>query len=679
MIDEPRDEELNDEPGDEEAADDEGTPAAPPPQTWAGRARAGEEQDEAEEGDEFERVEAELSADLAGEEPHPADEQEEPPAAVEFEEGTEETAAATEDEATEDETTKDEAPAPEEEAPKPGEDTAEVDTLAIADREAKQEAAHAGLRARAEKSAAGRVAETGAKEAVAGAVAALPESGAGEPPKRNVWWRFLAASFVIIASTASATAIAFLLFLTDIGNDLKGDESFAAAVNPTLADVEGGAPQTILILGSDKRTGTGEKFGRSDTTMLLRVDPEKEFLALLSIPRDLAVEIPGYGTDKLNAAYSLGGAPLTLKTVQELLGIEINHIVNVDFEGFYDAINAIGCVYIDVDRHYFNPVGGEYDDIDIEAGYTKLCGYRALDYVRYRHNDNDLVRGDRQQAFVREARQQIPPKSLLPPPFGDAELIDIFTEYTNSDIDDPPTIIDMLKSFVDVRNAPVRQVSLGELTGTGTGVGTSNEDVEAAVDQFLGNDLEEPETTPVEPAPDDEPKKDKKDKPDEEPTGPALVDATGTAQQYAQTFQNYLRRRKASLPVFYPTALIANPAAAVSSESRAHIIEPPEGTKNPLENPYWGYKYVLPYQESFGLSYYGVTGVNWTDPPILNNPSEVREVDGRDYLLFYEKDRLRLVAWTTDDGAYWVINTLTRALSEEEMLAVATSTREFDG
>ena len=150
----------------------------------------------------------------------------------------------------------------------------------------------------------------------------------------------------------------------------------------------------------------------------------------------------------------------------------------MDFEGFYDAINAIGCVYVDVDRHYFNPQGGEYDDIDIEAGYTKLCGYRALDYVRYRHNDNDLVRGARQQAFVREARQQIPPRSLLPPPFGDAELIDIFTKYTTSDINDPPTIIEMLKSFVDVRSAPVRQVSLGELTGEGTGVGASNEDVE---------------------------------------------------------------------------------------------------------------------------------------------------------------------------------------------------------
>ena len=87
---------------------------------------------------------------------------------------------------------------------KPGQETVEVDTLAISDREAEQEAAHAGLKARAEKTAAHRVATSGAQAAVAGAVASLPDEGAGEAPKRNVWWRFLAASFVVVASTAAA-------------------------------------------------------------------------------------------------------------------------------------------------------------------------------------------------------------------------------------------------------------------------------------------------------------------------------------------------------------------------------------------------------------------------------------------------------------------------------------------
>ena len=110
-----------------------------------------------------------------------------------------------------------------------------------------------------------------------------------------------------------------------------------------------------------------------------------------------------------------GGEKLAIETIKEYLDIAINHVVNVDFNGFYEAVNAIDCVYIDVDRHYYHSNGiGEYAEIDVPAGYQKLCGFNALKYVRYRHEDNDLVRGARQQDFVREARQRIPPGELLP-------------------------------------------------------------------------------------------------------------------------------------------------------------------------------------------------------------------------------------------------------------------------
>ena len=119
---------------------------------------------------------------------------------------------------------------------------------------------------------------------------------------------------------------------------------------------------------------------------------------MLSIPRDLKVNIPGHGIDKFNAAYSYGGPKLTLKVVKQLTGItDINHVVNVDFTGFADAVNAIGCVYVDVDHHYYHSNVGlaaseQYAEIDIPAGYQRMCGYNALQYVRYRHDDNDLVR-----------------------------------------------------------------------------------------------------------------------------------------------------------------------------------------------------------------------------------------------------------------------------------------------
>ena len=88
--------------------------------------------------------------------------------------------------------------------------------------------------------------------------------------------------------------------------------------------------------------------------MLLRLDPDNDAIALMSIPRDLKVEIPGFGTDKFNAAYAYGGPKLTLRVVKELTGLQINHIVNVDFLGFAARVNAIGCVYVDVDRRYYH-------------------------------------------------------------------------------------------------------------------------------------------------------------------------------------------------------------------------------------------------------------------------------------------------------------------------------------
>ena len=197
--------------------------------------------------------------------------------------------------------------------------------------------------------------------------------------------------------------------------------------------------QNFLIIGSDVRPDQSSK-GLSDTTMLLRVDPDNA-ITQLSIPRDLRVNIPGHGIDKFNAAYSYGGPKLTLEVVKQLTDnrIPINHVVNVDFNGFADAVDAIGCVYVDVDRHYFNDnataasFADQYAEIDIQAGYQRLCGFKALQYVRYRHEDNDIVRAARQQGFLREARQKVPPEKLLD---EREKLLDIFTDYTTSDIDD---------------------------------------------------------------------------------------------------------------------------------------------------------------------------------------------------------------------------------------------------
>ena len=184
---------------------------------------------------------------------------------------------------------------------------------------------------RAGARAAGRNVDEEAPEPAA--VAPVGGPPAEEPPRAALWPRFLAASLVIVISMATATSISILLYLTDIAKGLGG----LPQVQDQLEAVEGGDPQTILILGSDKRPDIEGDPGRSDTTMLLRLDPDKDVISLFSLPRDLKVNIPGYGVGKLNEAYAVGGPELTLEMVKGLTGLKINHVVNVDFEGFAKA------------------------------------------------------------------------------------------------------------------------------------------------------------------------------------------------------------------------------------------------------------------------------------------------------------------------------------------------------
>src|ERR1043166_5928720 len=147
-----------------------------------------------------------------------------------------------------------------------------------------------------------------------------PPSGDGtEPPKRKrYWWRFTLASVLIVSVSAAATATGILVYVDSVAEALSHNDVLGNKVDRYLSKVEGGEPQNILILGSDKRAGAEfeEDPGRSDTTILLRLDPDKDAIAVMSIPRALKVEIPGVGTEKFNAAYTYGGPKLTLQVVR---------------------------------------------------------------------------------------------------------------------------------------------------------------------------------------------------------------------------------------------------------------------------------------------------------------------------------------------------------------------------
>jgi LCP family protein required for cell wall assembly len=206
------------------------------------------------------------------------------------------------------------------------------------------------------------------------------------------------------------------------------------------------APYTLLLIGVDERAGFPEEGIRGDTLIVVRVDPPGRRVGLLSIPRDSLVDIPGFGANKINAAYSLGannaaelygpdagvhdaGMALAAQTVSGFLGIPIDYVAQVNFDGFARVIDALGGVTIDVPARL---VDEEYPTedfgvmrIEFEAGIQKMDGERALIYARTRHADSDFGRSERQQqvihAMVDELRARGPVgQALLLPALKDS-------------------------------------------------------------------------------------------------------------------------------------------------------------------------------------------------------------------------------------------------------------------
>ena len=184
------------------------------------------------------------------------------------------------------------------------------------------------------------------------------------PPRLawGMWKRFLLAGTLIVFLTAAGTATAVLLQVKDVVSAFTRFNKPISGVSSVLDDVPAGDPQTILVLGSDRRWGD-QKAGirpRSDTIMLVRLDPKEGATAVLNIPRDLKVQYHREdGTtynDKINAAYSIGGPKATVAKVKQVMGgnFPITHVVNINFGAFTRAVNRLGCFYVDVDRRYFN-------------------------------------------------------------------------------------------------------------------------------------------------------------------------------------------------------------------------------------------------------------------------------------------------------------------------------------
>jgi LCP family protein required for cell wall assembly len=243
---------------------------------------------------------------------------------------------------------------------------------------------------------------------------------ASPPPRRpsglRILKRILVGTLIVLSSLALAVAGGAYLWFHQTVSDVQSHPDLKR-VSKELDIPVANHPAIALVIGYDHRMGP-ESAGpsRSDTIMLIRADPTQKTISLLSFPRDLLVPIYCGSTlmssaDKINSAYARCGPRGTLDTVRHLTGLPINYVITVDFHGFKEVVDKLGGVWMDIDRRYYNKnTGASYDNyanIDLQPGYQRLTGGDALEFVRFRHTDDDFHRLARQQEFVRALKEQI--------------------------------------------------------------------------------------------------------------------------------------------------------------------------------------------------------------------------------------------------------------------------------
>jgi LCP family protein required for cell wall assembly len=495
----------------------------------------------------------------------------------------------------------------------------------------------------------------------------------------------------VILFTAAATAVAGLLQFKQLAADISVTPPIQHA-NVTIATP--GNPQTLLLIGSDHRAGEPWRAANTDTMMLVRLNPSSSTINLLSVPRDLQVQIPEGGvmaTDRLNAAYSIGGPNLLVRVLRREVfpGLRVNHIIDVNFGGFEDLVNAIGCVYVDVDHRYYNNTAlTDYSSINIQPGYQRMCGTNALAFVRFRHTDSDIVRNARQQDFLRWVKDQFSVSYLIN---NRDRLLRIFGKHTQTDADlhsvDGLINLFNLVAFSDghtIKQIPFPAIFLpcgtqpGAIPGAACYVTANRAAERRAFKRFI---------TPTHPASGGSAHHsaarhsrplfgftgiDKIPPPPSRPKAAVTPDpADGRAQVAAL--------RHVGMPVFFPRFIANGSSYCTAANGNCYVEVASPGSypraykiSDRAGHRYAAYRMTLALNPILG-EYYGVQGTTWHNPPILNKPTSSKWVGGKHLELYYNGGKLSLVAWHTSRGVYWISNTLTDTLSPAQMIDMAAS------
>jgi polyisoprenyl-teichoic acid--peptidoglycan teichoic acid transferase len=448
-----------------------------------------------------------------------------------------------------------------------------------------------------------------------------------------------------------------------------------------------GHAQTVLVIGSDHRAGQSFRAANTDTMMLVRLDPSSSTINVLSIPRDLQVDIPGEGTAKLNSAYSVGGPNLLIKVLHQQVfpNLAVNHIIDVNFGGFTDLVNAIGCVYTDVDHRYYNDTRvTDYSSIDLQPGYQRLCGTDALSFVRFRHTDNDLVRNARQQDFIRWAKDQYGVDQIIT---NRDHLLRIFggNTQTDADLHSVDGLINLFNLVAFSAGHTIKQIRFpaivnpcggGPVGGFGPAVAPAPCYVSAdhAAEGQAFSALMRPTVASAVPA------RQTASGPQRGGPAPARSPApSGLTGDFADGQAQASAMRGLPMTVYAPTAIAAG-SSYCSTQTSTCPVQVPSPHSYPRAyrihdqtgHGYAAYRMTLVVNPLLG-QYYGVQGTTWKSPPILAGAHDTQVVNGHQLLLYYNGHKLTVVAWRTPHEVVWISNTLTDDLSDGQMIGIAAS------
>jgi len=273
--------------------------------------------------------------------------------------------------------------------------------------------------------------------------------------KKRKWGRWFAITALVILLIGGGV---FLYIWDKVGDTITAmHDPLARDSDPNrqkeLASIfKNNKSVNILLLGVDERPGDK---GRSDTIILLSVNPNTDSMIMLSVPRDTYVNIPGRGMDKINHAYAYGDVDLAVQTFEEAFQLPVHYYARVNMEGFKQGVDALGGVTIQNDQE-FSQGGNQFS-----KGPIHLNGAQALDYVRMRKNDprGDLGRNDRQRKVITAAIDEFASFSSITKV---GNILDIIGGNVKTDLD----MKSMQTLFSDYRGAR-HNVKTLEINGTG--------------------------------------------------------------------------------------------------------------------------------------------------------------------------------------------------------------------